>query len=176
MPRVKRAAPQPTAEFTLLKRFYAAVAHLTSFDEVSRFLKDLLTPVELAMLSRRLQVAELLIQGETYEAISRQLKIGKDTIARVHLWVDAGRGGYRTAVGKLWRQDRRRERWECWRERELEIFSLPWLKRRYPAQYALIGPNGLRDMLEDVHDYLGKIRRRQTARKNVRSKIHRFIK
>lgn len=170
MTKVRKASPKPSEEMELLNHFYLGVASLDTLEEVSHFVKDLLTAQELAMLARRLRVAQLLIQGETYEEISRQLHIGKDTIARVHLWVDAGRGGYRNAVGKIQRHSRRKERWAAWKARELEMFSLPWLKRRYPAEYGLIGPNGLRDMLEDLHAYLGKVRRRRSVRIFLRGK------
>lgn len=62
------------------------------------FLKDLLNRQGRLMLIRRLLIAEMLIDGRTYQEISRRLKCGSTTVARVVRWLHFGRGGYEQAI------------------------------------------------------------------------------
>ncbi|HBV33237.1 TPA: hypothetical protein DIC39_02560 [Patescibacteria group bacterium] len=64
------------------------------------FLKDLLNRQERAMLTRRLLIAQFLVDGVTYSDIQKKLKCGASTIAKVERWLNFGRGGYRTALYK----------------------------------------------------------------------------
>ena len=89
--------PYPKQE-ELWDRFCASVATMERFDDVKRFFKDLLNRQERLMLVRRLQIADLLDQGFTYEAIRKRLGVGQATIARVQRWLRFGRDGYRRAL------------------------------------------------------------------------------
>lgn len=84
----------------LLNMFCDTISKLKSKEEIYNFLKDLLNRQERLMLIRRLLIAELLIAGESYTSISRELKCGRSTIARIQKWVNFGRGGYQVAVRK----------------------------------------------------------------------------
>jgi TrpR-related protein YerC/YecD len=71
---------------------------ITTFDEpkqVRFFLERLLTESEVVMLARRLQVAELLVSGRTYEQIQRQLGVGMSTIQSVDRWLTDAAHEYR---------------------------------------------------------------------------------
>lgn len=105
-------------------KFARAVSKLNSPEEVARFLKDLLSNVEALMLARRLQIAELLIAGETYKDIREELKVGFSTIARVQTWLELYGEGYRTAVQRI-EQKPKPDRPQ----------SLVQLKRRYPMYF-----------------------------------------
>lgn len=103
-----------------------ALALLHSAPEVANFLKDLLSESEVLMLARRLQIAELLIQGLTYEQIKSELKVSFGTIARVQTWLELYGEGYRTVVKRI----AKKEKPESEAAR-----SLAQIKRRYPAYY-----------------------------------------
>lgn len=103
-----KLSPQEQQE--LLSRFFMAVTALGSFKEVKSFFKDLLNPQETAMLARRLKAAEMLLDGETYDEIMRRLKMGHATIAAVHRWINSGNEGYKVAVKRLKKLDKRRPR------------------------------------------------------------------
>lgn len=71
---------------------------LKTKQEMKNFLKDLLNRKERTMLVRRLLIAEMLIEGITYDEIKGLLRCGKSTIARIERWVNFGRNGYKFAV------------------------------------------------------------------------------
>ena len=84
----------------LMNTFCDALARLKTKGDVKNFLKDLLNRQERAMIVRRLLIAQMLINGSTYNDIGRLLHCGTATIARVQRWVHFGRGGYHAAVSR----------------------------------------------------------------------------
>lgn len=85
----------------LLKKFFTVIANLENLQEVEIFFRDLLHPQEIVMLARRLKAAEMLIEGESFREIARKMKISLATLAKIHRWVNSGRGGYKTAIKRL---------------------------------------------------------------------------
>lgn len=77
-----------------------AVFSLESEEECRSFLRDLCTMQELIQLSQRLQVAKLLFNGETYDAIRAQLPVSSTTITRISTALHFGTGGYRAVLGR----------------------------------------------------------------------------
>jgi uncharacterized protein YerC len=110
----------------LFIRFAKSLALLHGPMEIAQFLKDLLSEVEVLMFARRLQIAELLIAGETYLEISRHMKVSKGTIARVQTWLDLYGEGYRTVIGRLSKHDK---------PGRVPDDSFARVKRRYPAYF-----------------------------------------
>lgn len=51
------------------------------------FLEQLLTPSEIVMISRRLGIAQKLVQGESYLTIRQELGVGLSTIQSVDRWL-----------------------------------------------------------------------------------------
>lgn len=82
----------------LLETFSEVLCRLRSKSAVRNFLKDLLNRKERLMLVRRLLIAEMLVDGDTYAEIARRLRCGTPTIARVRRWLEFGRNGYKVAV------------------------------------------------------------------------------
>ncbi len=95
----KRLSLQKRTE--LLNEFYALITQLKNKSETKNFFKDLLSESETIMLCRRIQIAKQLLRGMTYDEIQEQMKVGKDTIANVHRWLQSGFGGYEKAFKKL---------------------------------------------------------------------------
>ena len=63
--------------------FYTMVASLKDREEVKIFFKDLLSLSEIVMISRRIQIAQMLLEGKSYEEIRRELKAGFSISARL---------------------------------------------------------------------------------------------
>jgi len=84
----------------VLNEFYKAILNLKNIKEAEKFFSDLLDLTEIAMLSRRLIAAEKLYQGKTFDEIVKELKMGKDTIAKVNHWLHDGEG-YKLIVSRL---------------------------------------------------------------------------
>ncbi|MFA6184348.1 MAG: YerC/YecD family TrpR-related protein [Parcubacteria group bacterium] len=83
------------------KMFYKlclAVSKIKKPEEIAGFLSDLLTVNEVKMISKRLKIAEMILDGFSYEEIKDELKVGDGTIARVREWLNISGEGYRKAV------------------------------------------------------------------------------
>lgn len=75
-----------------------AIFSLESEEECRAFLRDLCTVQELIQLSQRLQVAKLLLAGETYDTIRARLPVSSTTITRISTALHYGAGGYRAVL------------------------------------------------------------------------------
>ena len=51
--------------------------------------------------AQRLEAAEMLLQGNTYEQIVKSVRISTATISRINQCIQYGSGGYRTVVSRL---------------------------------------------------------------------------
>lgn len=119
---------------TYLGDFYTMVSLLKDRDEVKNFLKDLLTLSEVVMISRRLHVAKMLMEGHSYEEIRKKMKIGVATITQVDRWLNNGFGGYKAIV-------RRHKEGEAKRAKEnipAAPFSLKAIRKKYPLHFLLL--------------------------------------
>ena len=77
-----------------------AILSLRDMEECRAFLRDLCTVQELISLSQRLQVAKLLLAGETYESIRQKVPAGSSTITRINTALQFGSGGYSSVLGR----------------------------------------------------------------------------
>jgi len=80
--------------------FYTMVASLRDREEVKIFFKDLLSLSEIVMISRRIQIAQMLLEGKSYEEIRRELKAGFSNISQVEKWLNSGFGGYKKVIAR----------------------------------------------------------------------------
>ena len=74
-----------------------AVVKMKKPEEAAKLISDLLSPQELEMIAKRLEIAKLLIEGHTYDYISSMLKTGTSTIARVNTWLNLSGEGFKLA-------------------------------------------------------------------------------
>ena len=95
MPRIRN---EPNDSIDTL---FQAVLFLRDLDECYRFFGDLLTVQELAAFAQRLQVAQMLAQGKTYEAIRAEIATSSSTITRVNTELRYGSGGYSMVLERL---------------------------------------------------------------------------
>jgi uncharacterized protein YerC len=93
-------------------------------------LRDLLTESERIMLGRRILIARLLMQNETYEAIATRLGTSHPTIGRVHRWLRDQLPGYEHAIAGMEREYNKRDF-----KRKFAKSALFRLKRRYPLHF-----------------------------------------
>ena len=82
---------------TLLRAFTV----LQTQEERRAFLEDLCTAQELRLMARRLQVAQMLRQGQTYDSIRRALPVSSATITRISTQLQFGQGGYQTVLDRF---------------------------------------------------------------------------
>ena len=111
--------------------FYSMVSLLKTRDEVKNFFKDLLTLSEIVMISRRIQIAKMLLEGYTYDEIRKRLKVGFSNVAQVERWLNNGFGGYRKVIKEY--QEKRKN------NQKLKI-QKPFkesMMKKYPFHYLL---------------------------------------
>ena len=117
-----------------LGEFYSMVSLLRSRDEVKNFFKDLLTLSEVVMISRRIQIAKMLLKGFEYEEIRKELKAGNSTINQVEKWVNSGFGGYKEIIRRYDKKSARKQVEHI----PAPPFSWQHLKRKYPLHFMLV--------------------------------------
>jgi|SRR3989344_6082709 len=118
-----------------LDALYTAMESLKSREEVKNFLRDLLTESERIMIGRRIIIAQRLLNDQSYDQIMREMKVGPDTIMRVHKWLEDENDGYEKAIQKLEKvlESRQKVRNKAYRA----PFSFEGLKQRYPLHFLL---------------------------------------
>lgn len=110
------------------------VSLLKSREEVKNFFKDLLTLSEVVMISRRIQIAQMLLEGLGYEEIRKKLKVGFNTINQVERWLNNGFGGYRKTIMEYKRKKKRKENEDYLQE---VPYSKKWVQKKYPLHFLL---------------------------------------
>lgn len=112
----------------LLIALCQAITSVKNTQEAAKLLTDLLSPAEIEMIAKRLEIAKLLIEGKNYEAIRREIKVGFSTIARVNTWLNLAGDGFKIAIAR-----RRTEPKEPTIEERYDPFSWYNIGRRYPT-------------------------------------------
>ena len=162
----------------ILNEFYSIVTSLKNKEQIINFFKDLLTPSEAVMLTRRIQIAKLLLQGYGYREIATKLKTGVDTVAKVQRWLKDGFGGYIKALEKMVDEEecRIRQKENIEASKEVDPNSLEGLANRYPLYWGLT--NAIHKMVSgygDRTDYMdekdmGREARKKRIRKTAKRK------
>ena len=95
MPRIRNERNDSTDQL------FRSILALRDVDECYRFFGDLLTVQELSVFAQRLQVAQMLSEGKTYEAIRTEISTSSSTITRVNTELRYGSGGYKMILERL---------------------------------------------------------------------------
>lgn len=99
MPRIRNDRSEP------IDKLFQAILSLKDREECYRFFGDLFTVQELSAFAQRLQVAQMLSEGLTYETIRREISTSSSTITRVNTELRYGSGGYQMVLDRLERED-----------------------------------------------------------------------
>lgn len=124
MPRFDYAKLSPKERKALIDPLLEALQILKTKDQLHEFLTGLLTSSELVMLGRRLQAAERLLQGESYEHVREKTGIGFSTIQSVDSWLKHAVRDYHNIRA----EQRREEKWKKQHAKNLK----PRLRHRDP--------------------------------------------
>ncbi len=84
-----------------IDRLFEAILTLESLEDCYRLFEDLCTVGEVQALAQRLEVAEMLTAGATYEEISARTGMSSATISRIKRFVAYGADGYRLVLERL---------------------------------------------------------------------------
>ena len=78
-----------------------AIIAINNEEECKEFLNDICTIQELEKLVQRLEAAELLYQGKTYEQVIQETNISSTTLSRVSKCIKYGNDGYKNILDKI---------------------------------------------------------------------------
>lgn len=119
-----------------LDELYTAAGTVRGREAMKLFLRDLLTQSERIMLGRRILIARKLLAGGIYDDIATDLRVGHDTIHRVHRWLHDQFPGYERAVKEMEQELKKRQ--EKWEDKKLYATSTLYrLKKKYPLHFLL---------------------------------------
>jgi TrpR-related protein YerC/YecD len=120
-----------------LGELYNMISLLGSREEVKKFFKDLLTLSEVVMISRRIQIAKMLLEGKSFEDIRTEMKVGSNTISHVERWLNNGFGGYKEII-KRHEKNKTKKNEEIEKRMSTAPFSWKAIKRKYPLHFLLL--------------------------------------
>lgn len=83
------------------EQLFRAILLLKDINECYSFFEDIFTVRELQSISQRLQVAQLLKEGKSYQIISKETGASTATISRVNRCLVYGSGGYNKILERL---------------------------------------------------------------------------
>lgn len=92
-----------------IHRFWDAITLIEDRREATAFLKDLLTPTEVRMLAKRLQIADMLAKGYKYEDIKTHVRVTVQTISHINNKLNYGENGLIKILQKLEKIDQARQ-------------------------------------------------------------------
>ena len=84
-----------------IDELFEALLTLDNIDDCYRFFEDLTTIPEIKSMAQRLEVAKMLLENETYTAISKQTGASTATISRVKNSLFYGADGYKMVIDRL---------------------------------------------------------------------------
>lgn len=88
-----------------LDQLFDAILSLETREECYRFFDDLATMNEIQSLSGRLQVAKMLIDGDTYQTIEKETNASTATISRVRRCINYGNDAYGMVLDRVGKED-----------------------------------------------------------------------
>ncbi len=84
-----------------IDKFYSAILSLKTPEECAAFFNDLCTFQELEAFAQRIEVAGLLLEGNSYVDVNKITGASTATICRVSKCLNYGDGGYKTILERI---------------------------------------------------------------------------
>ncbi|MBI2599217.1 hypothetical protein HYW40_03290, partial [Candidatus Curtissbacteria bacterium] len=110
MPLVSKRKLSKNIEERMFETLWEAISKLNSKQDIQSFLADLLSPVEIQMIAKRMAIAALLARGYGYESIQDIIKVSDATVAKVSRALN-NNPGYKIAINKIARSEATQEFW-----------------------------------------------------------------
>ncbi len=82
-------------------KLFEVLSRLNGEEEFERFFEDLCTFQEVEKMEQRIECAQLLLGGETYNRIIEKTDISSATLSRVSRCIQHGSGGYSQLLKKI---------------------------------------------------------------------------
>lgn len=153
MTRISRIKTETKQLNQFVNNFINVITLLENKNQVSLFFNDLLTHTELKMLTKRIQIAKMLLEGYDYKAIKGYVKVTDSTISTISNKLENGAKGLKSAILKLQKEERNLD--------DNRTNLIPDLKEKYPTYY----------LPDRIYDGLSK----QLTRRKKRKSISKYI-
>ena len=82
-------------------QLYKAIVSIDSLEECKEFFNDICTIQEIEKMAQRLEAAQLLLEGYTYEQVIEKTAISSTTLSRISRCVRYGNGGYKNIIERI---------------------------------------------------------------------------
>lgn len=156
MPRVSRLQIETKRLNYFISNLWNAITLIGSKEEAVIFLKELLTPTEVRMFAKRIQIAKMLIEGYKYEDIIPHVRVTPNTINSVNKQLQFGDGGYTKIIERLIKMEERKEK---------------QTEKRLSGGKPIIYPKpfgGLTDLAaQKLEEHIGKHTKRSSVEKEI---------
>ena len=171
MRKYSRVSAQERAK--LLEEFCEAIAVLKDPQEIMNFLIDLLTKQELIMLTRRLKIAKLLIEGKSYQVIGEILKVAPTTIAKINQWLEESGEGFRVVAERT-----RKEKPKPSTSWDYALEDWRKIKRRYPLMFwpQLVIEDIIKHMNKKQKERVRQVIRKLDHKSSLYKRINKILK
>lgn len=90
MSKVKPHTVDPKEKFQAVDSLFDVIMRLKTKQEIVDFFLGLFTPSESLMMARRVQIARMLLNDNSYDEIKRKLKVSSQTINSTDRWLHKG--------------------------------------------------------------------------------------
>lgn len=90
-----------TKETPDLTHLFQTITAIQTEEECASLMEDLCSQMELRSMNQRLQVAALLMSGETFLSIQQQLGVSSAIVARVNRALQNSKGGLQQVLKRL---------------------------------------------------------------------------
>ncbi len=110
MPRVSQIQIEAKRMAYFISNLWNTVTLIENREEAVIFLKELLTPTEVRMLAKRVQIAKMLLEGYKYGDIIPHVRVTSTTISSVNNQLQFGNGGYIKIIERLIKIEQRKQK------------------------------------------------------------------
>lgn len=86
-------------------KLYDVLANITNKEDFARLFEDLCTYQEIENMEQRIECAQLLLSGETYNQVIEQTDVSSATLSRVSRCIRHGSGGYSDVLKNMMPND-----------------------------------------------------------------------
>ncbi|MFH0937158.1 MAG: YerC/YecD family TrpR-related protein [Candidatus Daviesbacteria bacterium] len=101
MPRLSSVPIQAKRMGNFISNLWNTITLIENREETKSFFKSLLTPTEIRMMAKRVQIAKMLLEGYKYEDIRNFVRVTDSTISSVNNQLQFGNGGYIKTIERL---------------------------------------------------------------------------
>ena len=110
MPRISRIQIDGKRLSYFISNLWNTITLIDNREEAVAFLKELLTPTEVRMLAKRIQIAKMLVEGYKYNDIIPFVRVTSTTISGVNNQLQFGDGGYQKIVERLIKLEQKKQK------------------------------------------------------------------